>query len=330
MHNTSFYSLNCCKAPFEYISSGIQHGVAMGSSLSKQLDIIKNVQKVGSSILKVAKYVPSLVETLPISLLETPLKDVKRFCNFFMGFRSLEAITQGRFFDRSWKIRALNIAGLALFIFTIIELLERFTINVSNIHEAFKKVPFFGVLLYAGLLDLSLLTLSGAIFLMNLDKKSKLANSEQKIHEKIETWKKPLDRSRVQTRLEHYGTKEDESNTLETKKVQWQRIHDQFDLLTDQIADFQQKKLEKWEKKLEKIALEKRVNKIALWTGGSKIVATLMTAVAALSGVGITVALGISMIVGLLEAGGGLKSYFMKRTIAAYKFQPVIFPEISI
>jgi hypothetical protein len=328
MFKTNF-SLSCCKAPFEYIYSGIRSGIAMGSQLSKKLDTVKTIQMMGSSILQTAKYVPLLVTTLPISLFESPLKDIKRFCNFTMGFRSLEAMTQGKFFDPSWKIRAINIAGLALFVFTILELLERLAFDLIFIHEAFKKVPFFGVLLYAGLLDLSLLTLSGAIFLINWEKKSKLAETEEKIKEKIETWQIPLDRSRVQMRLEHYETKEDRTNNLETKKAQWQRIHEQFDLISGQIADFQQKKLEKWEKKLEKNSLEKRVNKISLWTGGSKIVTTLMKAAAILSGVGIPVVLGLKMILGLFETGGGLTNYFMKRSIAAYNFQPVILAEIS-
>ncbi len=153
---------NLFKSGYQAIYTGVHKGFSFGAQVSKKLETIKMVDKLGLSILKAASYVPVLVEAVPLSSIETPLKDVKLVTDFFMGFRSLEAGMAGTF-AKTWKTLALNVAGLALMFFTIISALSRLKVDVNFITEMAKKVPVFGVLPFAGLMNLSLLTMFGPL-----------------------------------------------------------------------------------------------------------------------------------------------------------------------
>ena len=60
----------------------------------------------------------------------------------------------------------------------MISILERLKLKVSFIHHLAKKVPIFGVLPFAGLLDLSTLTMYGITFSWAWSKRGEVSDLE--------------------------------------------------------------------------------------------------------------------------------------------------------
>lgn len=318
--------------PLQSIYHSLQWTATKGMQVSKSLDPLKLLSKGAITALKVTeKVVPyfACLALIPFGTLYSPLKDVKRICNFFLAFRSFDFyLNKGA--KGPWVIQVLNIAGLGLFVFTVIDLLERFKFDVSAIHNIAKKVPLFGVLPFAGLLNLCTLTLYGSIYLLGLEKKEKLNEEEERISNKINLWQTKRERQiHIVRKAYHYNNSNfDQLSTQErirqeAKRASWNALRNCNE--PHQNPAFFQRKVNKWELKLEKLSVEKRSNELALVSGSTKILSTLISSAALLSGVGIPLALTISLGLNVIEAACDGRNYFLKKQVPHYRFDSVLF-----
>lgn len=326
--------------------------VSLGCQVSKELEAVKVINKAGLAVLKAGSYVPAIANNVPIAAIETPLKDIKTFSDFFMGFRSLDALLKGNF-AKNWKVLALNVSGLALMFFTTISGLGRMGVDVSLVTNLAKQVPVFGVLPFAGLLNLSLATMFGMLYLMARDAKAELEEKKEKVPAKLQFWSNPIDESLINARIHKYREVRPNPEKLQV----WQKIQThstdhaeqvqfldrqieesrdnktsfdkntqtrlRFDDVTTKIQEFSAQKHTKWEKKLEKIELGIQSSNLTMLASAAKIAAIIIVSGAILSGVGVAAAAAFAAIMGLIEAGAGFKNYVVKSSMSEYQITPV-------
>lgn len=323
--NTSVSPTHYIKLPFEYAYAGIKSGVAFGAKMSFQIDLIKVINDTASVSLKAIKYAPDLKAAIPYAMLDGLVKDSKRVCNILMGLRSVDYLMEGAK-DRTWLTVAMNVSGIGLFVLTVIDVAERFGVDVSVVHEAAKQVPIFGVLPFAGLLDLSLVGLYGTIFLKTWNKKPAMANAEAKLNQRIAFWQKPLDETAIKDRLQKYSIQvEDKKKAMlyDENKAVLQNVLNHINDKPQEIAQFKQDKEARCKAKLEKLQLEKHSSNLTMLGSGSKILSIIIVSGAIVSGAWIPAATILGLGLGFVKAGTGIRNYALKREIKQFQIPAV-------
>jgi hypothetical protein len=313
---------NFFNACYQTVHNGIDKSFKLGVHVNEKLVLIALVVKVGQALIRAAPLIPGAEVIIPVSDLEVPLKDGKIITDVGKGFPSLEALMNGQF-AKTWKILALNVSGLALMFFAIISGLNRLKVDVSLITELAKKVPFLGVLPFAGLLNLSILTMFGTLYLMSREKLI-VINSKTlpKVNQKITNWSKPINADMINQRINYYSDYKKNKPNHQTKLAMWEKIEQNIvpELI---IKNFSDQKKTKWERKLEKINLEITSCRVQKLISAVKIASIIAVSATIIIGVGITAATTFAIALALIEAGSSIKKYNLKNSIEAYKFEPV-------
>lgn len=314
---------------YHRVEDAIYNTFSTGESISDYLAPVKAINKVFGSTLAVASYISNIENYIPVSVLQPISKDIKNGVDFFMGFRSFKAIMNGKFArndkgEFKLKILALNVSGLALMFFTSVSLLGRFKFNVSAITNFTKNVPVLGALPYAGLLNVSLLTMFGTLYLMSEEKIASLKKAAPKLYEKITDWAEPLDQEKIQKKLDHYRDYNKNKPNHLTKLAMWEKISES-ELDSDEIKSFSQRKFAKWSLKRDKLNLEIHSNKLQKLSCAAKVVATFAVSIAILTGTWVAIAAAVAVCLGVVEAVSGWKNYQAKNELSSntYKYTPV-------
>lgn len=130
-------------------------------------------------------------------------KEVKNFTNFLKGIKSLDGLLN----SPSLKVR--NVFGMGLFILSSAVLLDRFkVIEISVLKSYLASIPRLGVLPYGGLLSLSFIGLSSALYCSYLQKKIKLHTRELYVKdEKFAFWSSGIDLNKIRMKQTKYQSK---------------------------------------------------------------------------------------------------------------------------
>ncbi len=150
-----------------------------------------------------------------------------------------------------------------------------------------------------------------------------LENSKARPQAKIEEWKQPLTQTKIEGRIKHYTNYKNDQPDI-WKLSMWEKISGNT-VSEELIQNFSDKKQMKWERKLEKINLEIKSNKLTMLTSGVKVAALIAVSATTIYGVGVPAAMAFAAVMGLIEGVGGCKNYFMKNSLDGYKFKPVLF-----
>jgi hypothetical protein len=132
------------------------------------------------------------------------LKEVTDLTYLVLGTQAIDGFLNFKF---SWKIISLNLSGSVLFVISIITTAEKFSIDFSVIKGALSNIPIFGVLPFGGLLHLGLFGLVGSLFFLSMDKSKRLEQISDSIQKKIDFWKAPIDKDKIQIKQIHFRKK---------------------------------------------------------------------------------------------------------------------------
>lgn len=185
---------------------GIHHATALAKTILKV-----------NIVVKIISFSLPLITVFPqSSAYYNPLNDTinttKLYLNFMKGMRSFDWLVNGE--DTTWKVMSLNIAGLFLFTFSTLNILEKLKlINLNPIHQKVAKFPLFGVLPYAGIPKLALIILNVFLASIAFNKENNLKKEQQHIHEKISFWSAPLTDVKIKQKLK--------LSTDDSKKAKW-------------------------------------------------------------------------------------------------------------
>lgn len=177
-----YLPFDCARAGFSVVKGSIR----LLSDLSYKLDEVKFGQKISAVSIKILEFVPLAVELLPLKTAKTVCRRIKLIINVCMFGRSANSFAEGKV--NSVRMLVLNVAGVVLGIFASIEVLELCKYDMSAIHQAAASVPVFGVLPYAGLLNLALLTLFACTLLGNVEKRTGMQQEWSQADAKFEKW----------------------------------------------------------------------------------------------------------------------------------------------
>lgn len=158
--------------------------------------VVKCIQ-LGTTILTI---VPSLAP-----LVELPRRlsfEARNIINVLRGVKTTDGVLN---FRPDWRAIAINLAGITLFVISIMTVLERYTVyQATTIKASLAAIPLFGILPFGGLYLLSMATLGAMILLFSVEKKKILQEKEQAIKNKCEDWSQSIDLAKVKNREGKY------------------------------------------------------------------------------------------------------------------------------
>jgi|GEM_PF-4546799 len=282
-----------------------QSGIDLGAKISVKLDDVKLLIETTETSLKLIGLISDISKFIPFETIFPFLKDGKRIIGIFLGLRSIKFFME-KPLEKSWKLIALNVAGLSLFCFTIIDVLAGFKVDFSPIHSVFKRVLVFGILPFAGLINLSTITLLGMVFLMTLDKQKRLNQEETK-------WKQrqnDFSNFKIFTdlKVESYRFKAEQQD----KSKKWTAIQGSSKEALKLYFDGRKLRLNS---KLQINRLQKTSTRISLLSTSIKISSIVFSTFVIVSGVGFPVLFGTTLTLAVLKCSLGLGNYFLKRRI---------------
>lgn len=319
---SSYYSL-----PLQFCEGAklrIKKGVRRLSDFSRELDVVKFARKIAVAVLDIFEYIPIVGDIVPTKGLKNVLRPLKIGIEFLMGFRALDAFLSCNV--STLNLLVLNVSGLALFVFSGIEILENLKFKLRFIHEAAAKVPIVGVFPFAGLLNLAFFGLWTAILIQDIQKRDSHKHRWDKADGKLEEWNQPLDRRKVANKIEHYDQKivnvadQVKKLVLERKKNTWIAVQEQFDRLKDPLELLSQYKVDKWAKR----TLEKRCNRLLIVEGWIGIGGLLITSALIVSGIGGMILGGVGLAIAVPEIYCGIRTFFLKLQINRLNPVPVV------
>ncbi len=336
-----------------------KQAIHLGNNFSNKLVPIKVFSRALDVALNILRVIPQSAEYIPFGVIDPVLKDTRRFIYFMMTFQNIKFFLENDIHTQ-WKLTLLNVAGLGLSTFTVIEYLRRLKIDVTGVDSTFKKVPFFGVLRYAGLLSLCNLTINSIVLSFSLERRPRLIDRKIKLQEKLSlvelatlriyaitqinglqaqldeherTYIEPLvtketaKTAEEQEILRAHVVKQAQVHNLVQKKQKWERVSELSD---EQAQIFLEGRITRLTSKLEKTQLELTSNKLSLISSVVKITAIVIPTFVILAGITAPVVFGVSTVViisltlGVIEVNCDVRNYFLKKKISNFQIAPAI------
>lgn len=327
--------------PIKFVKKGICTGVHEAANLASNAEGPELIAKIAATTATVLENIPSLkTASEPLKLYT---KEVKNFFNFLKGFRSVDAFVNGVI--DSWRFIAMNVAGVALLVFSCLDFIEKFAWHKFEwLSTNLSQIPILGKLYWGGIPTISMIVLLGCLGSMAVDKEKSLNVQNDKISSgKIKDWSQPLDQDKIAKRIAKYDQKITELNEslikakpeksekfklqlikVQDKQAKWKKLSEIFDSIpTVELEKFRHAKLHKWEKKVEKINLEKKLN----YRGGiqkilsiSAIVVSSVATIFAITSIVIPI---ITLSLGLCDMGFAFSGIGLKHQIKKIETPPV-------
>ncbi len=194
----------------------------------------------------------------------TPLSGIKYSFNEIKSFTGLLEITQtvnliANPIRSSLTTHVLNVSGLGLFVFGGLNLAEKYHwIDLSSLHDKCAQIPGFGLFPFAGVLKILVISTQLGLLSGTLYDKEKFKEKQNKIkNEKIVFWT-DLTREKIEGRLEKLRVKQATSSNpkLASKIIGWEKVLSEFNRDEESVESFRQAKLQKWETKERKAAID--------------------------------------------------------------------------
>jgi len=309
------------------VYSNFKKGIDHGAAFSARLDTLKLVNKTCEVASKALKLIPSIAAHIPFNIIDPFLKDTKRFIYLCLSFRTIKFYMENPR-KAPWTIQVMNVACIGLSFFTIIDILDRLKVDVKVIHTTFKKVPFFGVLPFAGLLNLSIVTLNSMIFLRALDKHKALKIKQNKLKNQIVQNDLTTFKDFVIAKVKKYqdASLTDTSAKTQAKFTKWtnvQAIPTDYDL-----AAYSAERTKCLESKLQKTQLDQNSTWLTLLSSVMKVSAVVVSTFVILSGFGLAVVAGITVAMGIIEVSCDITNYFLKKKVSQFQVEPNPLPAL--
>ena len=287
--------------------------IYIGTDFYNLTGVYRLAQKTAEVAIKVIKLFPEFAHALPLGAADSFLKDSKRFLYFFATFPTLQFYIRGKNGEEAkvkkadWVTQLFNLSGVALAAIGIIDILERFQFDFQPMHNFFKKVPGIGVLPYAGILNLSLVTMTSIIFFQTRQKRQKLLLKEEKLNKQID-----FDVAGFKQFITEKCEKYENSSVKVDKKAKWNRFAQ-----LDQSALDNYFKLRKdfLIKKLDKVKVEKKSASLTMVSTAAKVTAVAFSTFVVLSGVGASLLVSATVTLGVVEVACEIKNFFTKKTV---------------
>jgi len=307
-------------------SSTFNSKVESFSKKTKIPDEIKMVISGASSGLKVAEL---FVDTSGIAVLKGGVSTIKTVT-------SLAEITQvmNSIFNpvkQSFTTLIVNISGVGLFVLNGLSFTEKLGYaDLSILTDRIAELPVAGLFPFGGALKIFTLGAQGGLLTFDLEERTK--NNEKRAQiakikkEKITYWKETLTKDKIQQKIEDLAWENaDNPDPKFKEKIQkWEKIRDLFETgSADKIQAFRKAKIQKWENKEKKVALEVIATNCTIVKRGVSITFNVIEVGLTVSVVGGLAATVTSVVSTAVEFGFGFAAYKCKSNSKAIEIKPV-------